>query len=65
MALRAVLGFAALVAFVALGAWINRQRATGQPVVRLLAGKVHWAVGVMALGVLALLVVTAIGLLAD
>jgi hypothetical protein len=65
MLLRVVLGFTALVAFVALGAWINRLRQSGTVTVRAVAGKVHWGVGVVAIAVLALLLVTAIGVLVD
>lgn len=63
MLLRSVLGFAALIAFVALGAWVNRQRRTGGPLLRPLAGKVHWTVGVIAIAVVTLLLVTAVGVL--
>lgn len=57
---RAAVGFAALAAFIALGAWINRRRRSGQPWLRAAAEKVHWAVGVVALGAVALLLVGAV-----
>jgi hypothetical protein len=60
MLLRALVGFALLGAFVALGAWVNDRRRHGEPWLRQLAGQVHWTVGVLALGVLALLVVGAV-----
>ena len=60
MLVRAVVGFALLAAFVVLGAWINDRRRSGQPWLRAAAGKVHWVVGVMALGAIALLVVGAV-----
>jgi hypothetical protein len=60
MLVRAAVGFVLLAAFVALGAWINDRRRTGQPWLRAAAGKAHWAVGVMALGAVALLLVGAV-----
>jgi hypothetical protein len=44
----------------ALGAGVLRLRRSGQPVVRRLAGRVHWGVGVVAVAFLVLLVVTAV-----
>ncbi|MDQ2648634.1 MAG: hypothetical protein M3Z03_03660 [Actinomycetota bacterium] len=60
MLVRAAIGFVLLAGFVALGAWINDRRRSGQPWLRAAAGKAHWGVGVMALGALALLLVGAL-----
>jgi hypothetical protein len=58
--LRAAAGFALLAAFVVLGAWVNDRRRQGEPWMRAAAARVHWAVGVIALGVVALLLVGAV-----
>ncbi len=63
MVVRAVVGFTVLVGLVYLGAWMGRQRGSGRPVVRRLAGEVHRIVGVVAVAVLVMLTITALRLL--
>ena len=56
MLLRATLGFALLVTFVAVGTRVARQRSSGRVPWRDVAGHVDRAVGVLAVAFLAVLV---------
>ena len=60
MLARTALGVTLLLAMLALGAGVVRWRRSDQPVVRRLAGRVHWGVGVIAVAFLVLLAVTAV-----
>ncbi len=63
MLLRAALGFVLLVAFVAVGAHLTRQRREGQRPWRGLAGSVDRTVGAVAVAFLLILAIGAIRLL--
>lgn len=65
MLARTALGVGLLAAILALGAAVTRLRRSGQPVVRGVAERVHGVVGVVAIAFVAVLVVSAIRLVAS
>jgi hypothetical protein len=60
---RSALGFSVVLGSLALGALAGRWRRSGRPLLRSIGSKVHRVVGVLAVAVLAVLVVTALRLL--
>jgi hypothetical protein len=62
MLTKTVVGFGLLFALLALGAAVQRLRRSGRPGVRALADRVHWGVGVVAVGCAAVLLLAAVQL---
>lgn len=60
MLVRTAMGVVVLLGLGALAALVDRLRRSGRPILKTLAERVHWGVGVVAVGCVALLALTAV-----
>jgi hypothetical protein len=57
MLVRTAIGVVVLLGLGALAALVDRLRGSGRPILRTVAARVHWGIGVIAVGCLALFAV--------